>query len=59
MSEWRNWMAKVVEEERERNREHERERERIAERERRELEEAAKEMLRIFAENEKERKEEK
>jgi len=52
-------MAKVVEEERERNREHERERERIAERERRELEEAAKEMLRIFAENEKERKEEK
>ncbi len=57
MSGWNNWKQceKDREEERERLREQERERERKAEEERRALEEAAKEMLKIFEEIEKNR----
>lgn len=61
MSGWKDWMRdeRLRFEERERMREQERERERIREREERELEAAAQEMMRIFKENEEQRKKDK
>jgi hypothetical protein len=58
MSEWKGWMERerLIQEQLERQRERERERERQREEEKKALQEAQKEMLRIFKENEENRR---